>query len=100
MLGRDAPVRHRRVESRARDYYRMKSHTGSTFFCAASQMTTRSIARRATRYTGRPGRALMSASATESNLKEILPWRDLYRQEMSCQITKDSIHFRDGWTKE
>ena len=42
----------------------------------------------------------MTPSATESNLKDILPWRDLYRQEMSCQIIHDSIHFRDGWTRE
>ena len=38
--------------------------------------------------------------ATESPLPSILPWRDLHRQEMNCQITKDSIHFRDGWTRE
>ena len=42
----------------------------------------------------------MTPFAMESTLKEILPWRDLYRQEMNCQIVKDSIHFRDGWTKE
>src|SRR5260370_27016597 len=42
----------------------------------------------------------MSASATESPLQLVLPWRDLYRQEMSCQIIHDSIHFRPGWTRE
>jgi len=42
----------------------------------------------------------MSASAKESSLKDVLPWRDLYRQEMNCQIIHDSIHFRDGWTRE
>ena len=40
------------------------------------------------------------ASAKESSLKDVLPWRDLYRQEMSCQIIHDSIHFREGWTRE
>jgi len=29
---------------------------------------------------------------------EILPWRELYRQEMNCQIIHDSLHRRDGWT--
>lgn len=42
----------------------------------------------------------MPTSTTESPLQLILPWRDLYRQEMNCQITKDSIHFRAGWTRE
>jgi GNAT superfamily N-acetyltransferase len=42
----------------------------------------------------------MTPSATESELNQILPWRDLYRQEMSCQIIHDSIHFRPGWTRE
>jgi GNAT superfamily N-acetyltransferase len=31
---------------------------------------------------------------------EIESWRDLYRQEMSCQIIHDSFHRRDGWTRE
>src|SRR5258706_5018936 len=42
----------------------------------------------------------MVTSATESPLQLVLPWRDLYRQEMSCQIIHDSIHFRAGWTRE
>ncbi len=42
----------------------------------------------------------MALSATESPLQQILPWRDLFRQEMNCQILKDSIHFRSGWTRE
>jgi len=42
----------------------------------------------------------MNASATECPLKDVLRWRDLYRQEMNCQIIHDSIHFRDGWTQE
>lgn len=42
----------------------------------------------------------MAMSATEAPLQLVLPWRDLYRQEMSCQIIHDSIHFRAGWTLE
>jgi GNAT superfamily N-acetyltransferase len=42
----------------------------------------------------------MAMSATEASLQLVLPWRDLYRQEMSCQIIHDSIHFRAGWTLE
>lgn len=42
----------------------------------------------------------MAPSAREATLKDILPWRDLYRQEMSCQIIHDSIHSREGWTRE
>ncbi|HEY4246983.1 MAG TPA: GNAT family N-acetyltransferase [Lacunisphaera sp.] len=30
---------------------------------------------------------------------EILPWRELYRQEMNCQIVHDSLHSRAGWTE-
>ena len=30
---------------------------------------------------------------------EILPWRELYRREMNCQIVHDSLHVRDGWTE-
>ncbi|HEY2468579.1 MAG TPA: GNAT family protein [Terracidiphilus sp.] len=29
----------------------------------------------------------------------ILPWRDLFRKEMSCQIVLDSLHAREGWTQ-
>lgn len=29
---------------------------------------------------------------------EILSWRELYRQEMNCQIVHDSLHSRGGWT--
>ena len=32
-------------------------------------------------------------------VEEILPWRDLYRQEMNCQIVHDSFHARPGWTE-
>lgn len=42
----------------------------------------------------------METSATQSPLQSVVPWRDLYRQEMACQIIHDSIHFREGWTRE
>ena len=42
----------------------------------------------------------MTLCAKEATLRDVLPWRDLYRQEMNCQIIHDSIHFRDGWTRE
>ena len=29
----------------------------------------------------------------------ILPWRELYRNEMNCQILHDSLHAREGWTQ-
>ncbi len=32
-------------------------------------------------------------------VKGILPWRELYRQEMNCQIVHDSLHARQGWTE-
>lgn len=32
-------------------------------------------------------------------VKAILPWRELYRNEMNCQILHDSLHGRDGWTQ-
>jgi GNAT superfamily N-acetyltransferase len=42
----------------------------------------------------------MTFSARPASLQDILPWRGLYRQEMSCQVIHDSIHFRKGWTQE
>jgi len=33
-------------------------------------------------------------------LEEIAGFRDIYRQEMSCQIIHDSIHSRPGWSQE
>ena len=37
------------------------------------------------------------------SVEEILPWRDLYRQEMNCQIVCDSLDSRKGclptWTR-
>src|SRR5262249_17692440 len=33
-------------------------------------------------------------------LKEIERMRDIYRHEMNCQVTHDSIHARPGWSHE
>lgn len=41
----------------------------------------------------------MDISAKPVTVKEILPWRDLYRQQMNCQIVHDSLHSREGWTQ-
>jgi RimJ/RimL family protein N-acetyltransferase len=41
----------------------------------------------------------MEISAKPVSSEEILPWRDLYRQEMNCQIVHDSLHVRPGWTE-
>ena len=41
----------------------------------------------------------MEISAKPVCVQEILPWRDLYRQEMNCQIVHDSLHSREGWTQ-
>jgi len=38
--------------------------------------------------------------ARSASLLEIAPWRDHYRQEMNCQIIHDSVHSRDGWSRE
>ena len=38
-------------------------------------------------------------TAKVTTVQEILPWRDLYRQEMNCQIIHDSLHARKGWTE-
>ena len=42
----------------------------------------------------------MDLSAKPASVEAILPWRDMYRLEMSCQIIHDSIHGRPGWTQE
>jgi GNAT superfamily N-acetyltransferase len=39
-------------------------------------------------------------SAQPTTLATILPWRDVYVQEMNCQVIHDSIHDRDGWSRE
>jgi RimJ/RimL family protein N-acetyltransferase len=49
------------------------------------------------RYDG-AGRAAMELTVRPVEVKEILPWRELYRQEMNCQIVHDSLHVREGWT--
>jgi GNAT superfamily N-acetyltransferase len=41
----------------------------------------------------------MQLVARLSSNQETLPFRTRYREEMNCQITKDSIHSRDGWTR-
>ena len=42
----------------------------------------------------------MELSVKETSVESILPWRDMYRLEMACQIIHDSIHSRRGWTRE
>ena len=39
----------------------------------------------------------MTPEARLCSVEEILPMRELYRQEMNCQITHDSISRREGW---
>jgi GNAT superfamily N-acetyltransferase len=41
----------------------------------------------------------MEISVKPVCVQEILPWRDLYRQEMACQIVHDSLHSRERWTQ-
>ena len=41
----------------------------------------------------------MKLSARPASIEDILPWRDLYRVEMNCQIIHDSLHTREGWTQ-
>ncbi|HEY2589925.1 MAG TPA: GNAT family N-acetyltransferase [Tepidisphaeraceae bacterium] len=43
---------------------------------------------------------MTTATAALCTLQDVLRWRDSYRQEMNCQIIHDSIHVRDGWTRE
>lgn len=40
---------------------------------------------------------IMTFKATKVNLKDILPYRDLYQQEMNCQIRYNACHER-GWS--
>jgi GNAT superfamily N-acetyltransferase len=42
----------------------------------------------------------MDLCANAGEIGDILDWRDMYRLEMGCQITHDSIHSRPGWTRE
>src|SRR2546426_31380 len=41
----------------------------------------------------------MELCAKAANVQDILPWRDMYRLEMACQIIHDSLHSRKGWTE-
>ena len=41
----------------------------------------------------------MQLAATAVPVREILPWREKFRQEMQCQIVHDSLHSRAGWTQ-
>src|SRR5215475_2130553 len=41
----------------------------------------------------------MGPLAKPASNQETLPFRTRYREEMNCQILKDSIHSRDGWTR-
>ena len=42
----------------------------------------------------------MKLTANAADAEGVLPWRDMYRMEMSCQIIHDSLHSRPGWTRE
>jgi GNAT superfamily N-acetyltransferase len=42
----------------------------------------------------------MDIAVRASELSEIAPLRERYREEMNCQIIHDSIHVRPGWTRE
>src|SRR5262245_62399820 len=42
----------------------------------------------------------MELSSKAASPEDVLPWRDIYRLEMGCQIIHDSIHSRPGWTNE
>jgi GNAT superfamily N-acetyltransferase len=42
----------------------------------------------------------MELSANAADPGDVLPWREMYRLEMGCQIIHDSIHSRPGWTQE
>src|SRR5207247_9886801 len=41
----------------------------------------------------------MELPAKPASVEDILPWRDMYRLEMGCQIIHDSLHSRKGWTE-
>src|SRR6266567_1720796 len=42
----------------------------------------------------------MEFSAKAVCVEETVAWRDLYRQEMGCQIVHDSLPSRKGWTQQ
>jgi GNAT superfamily N-acetyltransferase len=41
----------------------------------------------------------MNCNARPVSVEDISLWRDLYREEMNCQIVHDSMHVREGWTE-
>ena len=41
----------------------------------------------------------MNISVKPATVKDISSWRDLYREEMNCQIVHDNMHARAGWTQ-
>ena len=41
----------------------------------------------------------MTISVKPVTVEDILRWRDLYRQEMRCQIVHDNMHARPSWTQ-
>jgi GNAT superfamily N-acetyltransferase len=41
----------------------------------------------------------LELTAKPTTVEIIKPWRDLYRQEMNCQIVHDSLHARQDWTQ-
>src|SRR5947207_14705779 len=41
----------------------------------------------------------MTISVTPVLVEDIATWRELYRQEMHCQIVHDKMHARAGWTE-
>jgi GNAT superfamily N-acetyltransferase len=42
----------------------------------------------------------MAVATRRAEFSEIEAMRDIYRQEMNCQIIHDSVHSRPGWTEE
>src|SRR4051794_31564170 len=55
---------------------------------AADPVSSRSVSRR----TGNPRREVsMPIDVSPVRLEEVLPLRELYRQEMNCQIVHDSL---------
>ena len=41
----------------------------------------------------------MNLDVKPVEVSDITLWRDLYRQQMNCQIVHDNIHARPGWTQ-
>lgn len=41
----------------------------------------------------------MTISVKPVTVEDILRWRDLFREEMHCQIVHDNMHARAGWTQ-